>query len=365
MPNEVIVGVYLERSGGSVMRAIVTGEDGEISGRKKLEATHYKDIDWDPSNVEEAHEGVRALAKIAASMGKHNLKSVAIAAPGPFLSLRRSNSDGRFGIIHPTVSHLPLRGFNLRQIFHEGISESGGNPNTFITVHTDAEACAIGEAVARNLPDKSTLAFLLVTEGIGLGIVRGRTPLSSALHSEIGVLSVRWDAADPLKPERTDRHYAKSLSEMADNSSLRARYGLSLAAADGSADVPKVTDADLLAAPNHPLWEFRAYYLAQACLACAVILAPHQIVLGADVDVERSIAERTNRQFRAFLTARRIEKQPVFEFDEIGATGYISRSEPIPSLPDTRPFRATGALGMCHAAASAGYGAKHPITKES
>lgn len=350
MAEEVVVGVYLERSGGAVMRA-VTGE-ADASGMKSVQPTNINMFEWDPNDVDGAVREVQRMAALAADMGRDNLRSVAIASYGPFLSLKRSNLDGKFGVIHPKASHLPLQGLNLRALFYNGLVQHRGKREAFITIHTDAEACAIGEAMARGLPERHVLAFILVTEGVGLGIVQGRRPLASALHSEIGMLHVRYDRNDPLKPKKDSNLYARSLSEMAENGALRRRYML-----DNKVDA--VTDAELLAARNDAIWDLRAYYLAQACLACAVILAPHQIVLGADLDFDRSIAERTNRIFRSFLDARRVKDQPVFEFEELDRAGYISRSEPIPEIHPTASFRVTGALGMCQAAANAGYGADH------
>ena len=351
MTGDIVIGVFLERNGGAVMQALPSRVERDTSSYQKMEAVRFHQIDWNPTDVSAAAEGIQYLAKMAADMGKDRLKSVAIAAPGPFLSLRRSNLDGNFGQISG-AAHLPLRGFNLFQLFHDGLIQNGGNPEAFITIQTDAEACAIGEAMLRQLTNKDTLAFILVTEGVGLGVVQGRTPLSSALHSEFGMLHVRWDRTDPLRPtEETDRLYSKSLSEMAENSALRKRCGIP----------PTASKADLVSALNDATLDLRAYYLAQACLTCTVILAPHQIVIGADVDTNdasKSVAERTNRYFRNFLSARNIDGQPTLQFAELEKDDYVSASRALYSVSKEPSFRITGALGMCHSAARADRGAQ-------
>ena len=297
------------------------------------------------------------MARLIGKPGGKKLKSVAIASYGPFRSLRRTDKE-LFGQVHEKVSHFPLRGFNLSHMFFRGIKESGGNEDAFITVHTDAEACALGEAIARDLPDDHLLHFILVTEGVGLGVISGRSILKSALHSEIGLLHVRFDARDPLKPARGTRLYSKSLSELADNASLRRR-------AFHFSDGKVTSDDELELFPDETLWNLRAYYLAQACLASTVTLPPHKIVLGADIDHMNSIGSRASRQFYAFLDERRIADQPAFEFTEMYHEGmpvenFISSMTSGSPIELARNFQSLGAWGMCYAAATAHRGAEFP-----
>lgn len=355
MPNGIVVGVYVERSGGMVMRAKSSGYD---IGRKTIEPLHANRIDWPTDDHARAREGLEELARLSAEMGGNELTSISIAGYGPFLSLKRSNLDGNFGQMH-SVSDGPLTGTNIFETFHRKISTSASNPGAFITVYTDAEACAIGEAMTRELRDDQLLAFFLVTEGIGMGLVQGRRILSSALHSEVGMLAVRWKSEDPLKPDKASTDYARSLSEMADNKALRKRF---------EAKYRKNPTDDLLRkSSNSALWDFRAYYLAQACLACTVILPPHQIVIGADIDDnKRSIANRIRLYFSDFLKVRRTDGKAVLEFEELNKESYIDDMKPVPGTRDPTSLRTKGVIGMCYAAATAERGAvMHNVENKS
>ena len=314
------------------------------SSRKEaiLTATHCLPASWPDQRKETVHRGIRDLAKIANDASGDGAIKLAISSPGPFLSLNHKQRSNDYGTVHPTVGNAPLRGLNLPNVFRQAFQDAGGNPERLrIEVYTDAQACAMGEAVSRNLGPDSTLAFILVTEGIGLGLVRGRSPFGSALHSEFGMMPVRWRGDDKLKPDKDQdkRRYSQSLSQLAENKSLWKRIS-------DEPSVRKLTEGDL------DVLDHRAYYLAQGCLACAVMIAPHKIVLGADLDYQESISQMTIVHFRKFLAARQIDREPVFSFPEIGDDDYISNAKVIPNTRNIPPLHVTGALGLCHAAAT-------------
>lgn len=342
MVDEVVVGIYLERHGGALMQAVASDTG---AGQKQIAPTDFQEFTWDARWGHDAEDGIKRMASAVAKIGP-KLKTIALASYGPFKSHRRTTSaekyTGRdFGII-ASASHMPLRGFNLRALFQEGISRNGGNDKALITIHTDAEACAIGEAITQGISEDEVLAYFIVTEGIGLGVVQGRRPLSSALHSEVGMLHVRCQRKDPLRPPKEYGLYARSLSEMAANQSLRQRFAI-------KNNLGEINDEDI--GKDHDILDLRAYYLAQACFACAVILAPHKIVLGADLS-EANIAGMTEEHFFRLLNARYVDRQPVFEFDGLRkGDGYISSSQSISAISEKPLFRVTGALGMCYAAA--------------
>ena len=347
MPDtETFFGVYLDRFGGAIMRAQVLGT---ASHRKQLElaATHCIPALWLDQRKRTVLDGIRHLATEANKASGDGAIKLAISSPGPFVSLNHKDRSKDYGTVHPKVGTEPMRSFNLPTEFSKAFQDVGGNPERLrIEVHTDAQACAMGEAVSRDLGPNSTLAFILVTEGIGLGLVRGRTPIGSALHSEFGMMPVRWRGDDKLKPDKDQgkRRYSQSLSQLAENRSLWKRIS-------DEPSVRKLAEGDL------DVLDHRAYYLAQGCLACAVMMAPHKIVLGADLDYEERISEMTAVHFRKFLAAREIDREPVFDFPEISDSGYISNSKKILNTRDIAALHVTGALGLCHAAATMDLGA--------
>lgn len=334
--TETVFGVYLDRFGGAIMSAEVLG-----TAPPMLKATHCIPTSWQNQDKGTVLAGIRHLAKMAKDVPTKGTIRLAISSPGPFVSLNHQNrSEGSYGTINPIVGTEPMRGFNLPTKFKEAFRDVGGNPDRLrIEVYTDAQACAMGEAVVRNFGSDSTLAFILVTEGVGLGLVRGRTPIGSALHSEFGMMPVRWRGDDKLKPDKNEdkRRYSQSLSQLAENGSVWKR-------------IPDKSFTRDLTEDDRDVLDHRAYYLAQGCLACAVMMAPHKIILGADLDYQGLISEMTRVHFRKFLVARKIDQQPVPDFPEINDPEYISNSKIIPNIRNIPPLHVTGALGLCHAA---------------
>lgn len=355
-------GVYLDRHAGAIMRAstYLGPEDQMI-----LRATHCYPESWDSSlGPDTGQAGIEALvARVTReirAIGTSKIK-IAVSSPGPFYSLDHMRKPKGYGVINAEVANTPLKGLNLPDQIrraYEKISDFDSN-DLHIDVYTDAEACAIGEAVKRNTGRDSTLVFILVTEGIGLGIVRGRTPLGSALHSEFGMLPVRWDSKDSLRPNADDpkireslRLYSKSISQLADNEAIRTRKRIFSRDNNGQ-------NLDAITLEN--LYNLRAYYLSQGCMACTVMLGPQMIVIGADgVDDDnenytQDVAARTLVHFREFMEARKVDSQPVFVFSELNKDNYISVLDPAARVAGVPALHSTGALGLCHAAAVAKY----------
>ncbi len=358
MPDsEPVFGVYLDRFGGAIMHAEVLDRPGAVRPASSDQQATLKAIDcipasWPDQREEAVLSGIRDLATVANTVSGDGLIKLAISSPGPFVSLNHQERTGNYGTVHPTVGNAPMRGFNLPATFRKAFQQVGGNPQRLrIEVHTDAQACAMGETVSRGLGPDATLAFILVTEGIGLGLVRGRAPIGSALHSEFGMMPVRWRGDDHLKPDsdQEKRRYSQSLSQLAENRSLWKRVEFSR-----SIDEP---GAKKLIAEDLEALDQRAYYLAQGCLACAVMMAPHQIVLGADLDYEERISAMTTIHFRKFLAAREIDREPVFDYPEMNEPGFISNSQKISNRRNVPYLHVTGALGLCHAAATMPFGA--------
>jgi hypothetical protein len=344
VPDGLVAGVYVERTGALALRAQArTPKDGVT----ELDYIDAEEMSWSPDDPNEATSKLKALCRRIGEASGDDLRGIALAGYGPFVSLMRS--DPNFGQLDDTAPHLPFRDQNLARLMRLGLASAGIREPQAMRVHTDADACALGEAQARDLPADHLLCYLLVTEGVGLGIVRGQTLHTSALHPEIGILHVRYDRRDPLKPSKEDGVYlfGLSLAEGASNLSIRERLAL-----------PESKWGELsgktTARKEEMIEELRAYYLAQACLACTVILAPHQIVLGADHDPSDRLLEKTANAFGKFLSRRVGDRQPVFRYKQLERSGFIAAPTPIPALAPlgTGP-RVTGAVGMCLAAARA------------
>lgn len=344
----IVCGIFLERAGGYLLRAsaIPASDDDWL-----LEYEEDETVKWDVASASSVAAGLELLGDIVADYAK-DISSIAIASYGPFLSLTPGPS---FGVIHPDTADLPLKGRNLYETFGERLGADWlAREDTRFQVHTDASACAVGEAHLRGLGRDEVLAYLFATDGIGIGLVRGRKVVLSALHPEIGLLPALAHQKDPIakQPEslafpmdRRSLFDFQSISQLSNNKALYERYARMKATND--------TDWAFSNKKNESeFWDIRACYLAEVCVACTVTHPPHAIVIGADIDPLGDVDERAWHYFDHFVSGWHRQKEPLFAYKEL-APGLISR--PSSATKDGEPASpaVTGAIGSCYLAASA------------
>ena len=350
MPAKIqtVVGVHVDRTGGTAMIG-----DVEIArnGTTRLRLhPSPKETQWQTGSNSVLPE-LEAFARTAAELGGQNIKMMGVSGPGPFRSLRRSHkANDTFGLIDEERAHRPLNGQNLYKVFKDAVSSSNHASEADVIVHTDAMACAIGESVSRGLEPNKLLAFFIVGDGIGLGLVRGASPIRTALHPEVGLISVQ------LHPKEGKSAGARiirkgvtySVAEMASDLATKGRCG--------NIHVDLVTAFQALSFDvQKEILDRRAYYLAQMCLACTAMLPPHQIVLGQDVRLEpgETLAKRVYSSFDELINLRKKNKQPVFQYPEMLEPGFISDQKDPPGLTAKSKIGLAGAMGMAYAAAAA------------
>lgn len=351
---ECVAGIYVERTGARLLLMSAARQD--VKDWWTLSYIAHEPVSWHPAKKSEAVAGMRYLLQI---VRQHPSKpqALGVACNGPFVSLNPSTSKD-YGRLHRKYSDPPLRGQSLSEIIRselgdewglKGIEDAGGKSLKPFVIHTDANACALGEAYNRNLikPDvhkNRTLAFVCCCEGIGLGITRGPSIIRSALHPEVGLMPPRIMVGDPLRPDKVDIDFASSIAELANDKALIDRLKAIEERDVNLGEVVNFTDEDF--------WDVRAYYLSQVCLACNVIIPPNMIAIGARIDPLGDVGQRTRSFLRDFFKKREDDNQPLIEYQDAKKNDFVSNSLPHPELPIEHSLATTGALGMCYSAVS-------------
>lgn len=340
MTPRLVAGVYIERHQGTIIFALAESKHNQEDGSyEKLAVCDCLQEVWDPRDSSDALQGLTTLASHVGKRGKA-LASVGVASYGPFVSLNPLQVN--YGVIDPERGHKPFNGQDLAAIFRSALAKARKDGSGKLVIHTDANACALGEAVARGLSRHHVLCTLLVTEGIGGGLVNGQLIAPSALHPEIGLLPLRFDRLDPLHPEAYDEAFSRSASDLADNVAMRRRASLMY---DGKV-------RNLLAIKDGWFWQTRAYYIAQLCVAMTAMLAPHQVVILCDVERQAGdLVRQTKEKFRDFLVEFEREKNPVFSYRELKDQTFISGPTEMSDVSFSPGIAASGVLGMAYAAA--------------
>lgn len=338
MTSRLVAGVYIERHQGTILRALAeSSQDKDGRPYERLSIVGHGQVPWDSRK---AADGLKQLAFLVTNSGK-DLVSVGIASYGPFMSLDPLRKN--YGVIDLERSQEALAGKDLATLFRDALARARGDAAGRIVIHTDANACALGEAVTRGLSRHHVLSSLLVTEGIGAGFVTGQTIPPSALHPEIGLLPLRFHNDDPLKPETFGQAYSRSAGDLAGNSAMRLR---------ASRMYQDYSGEDIRTISYETFWQFRAYYISQLCVAMTAILAPHSIVVLGDIEPRSGhLVKQTSREFRGFFRQFEREKNPVFSYPELSEPTFISGPSVIPGVPSSPSIAASGVWGMAYAAA--------------
>lgn len=150
-------------------------------------------------------------------------------------------------------------------------------PAASITLETDVNAAALGEArlgAARGLDD---VAYITIGTGIGAGILSGGHLIHGALHPEFGHLKVPRHPDDAIFAGVCPFH-GNCLEGMASGPAIAARWGVP------AADLPD----------THPAWEMEAWYLAHGVLSLLAIVSPSRVIIGGGVSQAAGFHQTVN-----------------------------------------------------------------------
>lgn len=208
-----------------------------------------------------------------------------VACYGPFKSLdlddRRLAQDGMksgYGTISETSHFAPFAGWDLFSIFNDEFKRHGCEPE--ISIQTDVGASALAEWIYRSdyadenngQSENHTVAYLNFTEGVGGAVVSNGKILNGALHPEMGQIPVKIHEVDAKTGfEGVCPHHKDCLEGLTSTRALAARLN------------SNVRLQDLVAKPDHPIWEIQAWYMAQLCTSVTLLLAPSVIVVGGKI----------------------------------------------------------------------------------
>jgi fructokinase len=168
---------------------------------------------------------------------------------------------------------------------------------------TDVNAAAIGELRHGEHPAHvSSLAYVTVGTGVGVGLVVERRSITGLLHPEMGHLRApmhraRFGAAF----EGTCPFHGACVEGLVSTGALCKRFGVSH---EQLADVPD----------DDERWDIVAFYLAHLCATLTLTVSPHVIVLSGGVMNRRSLFPRVRKHFLESLNGY-LKQLPVLETD--------------------------------------------------
>jgi fructokinase len=217
------------------------------------------------------------------NIGGHTLAAVGIASFGP-VDLNPASTT--YGYITTT----PKPGWQMVDIAGQ-VRDRLGVPVGF---DTDVNAAALGEYRWGAAQGDDPVVYITVGTGIGGGAFVNGRPVHGLIHPEMGHLllpPVPGDEFPGICP-----YHGRCLEGMASGPALGTRAGKPA--------------KDL--APDDPLWDLEARYLALAVANITYVLSPRRVILGGGVMEQRQLFPRIHEHVLA-LTNRYLRHPAVQE----------------------------------------------------
>ncbi len=220
---------------------------------------------------------VRRFLLDAAERAGQPLTAIGIATFGPIELDRQSP---RYGYMLPT----PKPGWSGAPV----VAAITAGLDVPVAVDTDVNGAALAEYRWGAAQGYDPALYVTVGTGIGGGVIIGGAPLHGLLHPEMGHIAVpraRDAAGNRDEFAGICPFHGDCMEGMAAGGALAARVGRS---------------ADDLA-PDDPVWELEAHYLAAGLAQHVLVLSPQRIVLGGGVLQQQHLLPRIRAALRAQL----------------------------------------------------------------
>jgi fructokinase len=220
-------------------------------------------------------------------------RAIGVASFGP-LDLTRES---------PTYGHItttPKPGWQFANVLGPLRAAFPGMPIGF---DTDVNAAAVGELRHGNHGDDvSSIAYITVGTGVGVGLVINRQSVTGLLHPEMGHVKPPLHAADVASGfTGTCPFHGECIEGLVSTGALCKRFGV---AADALAALPD----------DDERWNVVAFYLANLCATLTLTVSPHKIVISGGVMNRRSLFPRIRKQFLASINGY-LKQLPILETD--------------------------------------------------
>jgi fructokinase len=214
------------------------------------------------------------LSQVRKWLSDKQFDAIGIASFGPIDAKRGSPT---FGFITSTPKP-GWRNTNVLKLL--GIYEEFAHiPYEF---DTDVNAPAMAEFMHRNDPNSTSISYITIGTGVGVGLVANSETVKGLLHPEGGHINVRLAPDEDF--QGTCPFHGPCIEGLCSTVALTSRLQCT------NEDLPNIPD-------DHVVWERTGYYIAQFCANLLMIASPEKIVIGGGVMKRKILYPIIRRKF--------------------------------------------------------------------
>lgn len=316
--------------GGGTSFVVVVAEffprkikDHENSNDSNIRILHRSEIDSSHDNPNQTLKECAFFFRKHKSISKDGYRALGVGMFGPFGCNPQIQEE--YGTILPTTPKKSWRGVDILSPLIEACeceSKSTTKKKLAVKIDTDVNAPALAEYLSaeenqivhgeNNEKTKklSSLAYVTVGTGIGVGLVIHGKPVHGRMHPEGGHVPVQPLEGDTFMGyswganSRSPFRGKLTVESMTSSVALTERLEILQRQANAPATTAKLNmNRDCLADldDENVLWDHAANALANLCVTLALVTSVEKIVLGGGIMKRNGLIEKIRRQTRILL----------------------------------------------------------------
>lgn len=233
---------------------------------------------------------------------KSCITKIGISCFGP-LEIEKSKEE------YGKILNTPKKGWSNYNLADKLIKSFNIKNKNCLYFQTDVNAAVTLEYKSNIHLNCSSIAYITIGTGCGIGIISQGHLIKGLMHTEGGHINVKVHPEDK-DFEGTCRLHGNCLEGLISNISIAKRKGLK-----NVNDLTNISNNDII-------WDIEAYYIAQLCLSLLYLLSVQKIIIGGGI-INRDVLLPKIQDNLLKLNNNYIQN---FKLTENGIKEYVTRT---------------------------------------
>jgi fructokinase len=315
--SDPILIAAVEGGGTSFVVAVAEFSPGNTKNNK-IRILSREEIDSSHDNPDQTLKECASFFRKHKSLSNDGYAALGVGMFGPLGCDPLIKEE--YGTILSTTPKKNWRGVDVLSPLIEACESESTKRKLAVKIDTDVNAPAVAEYLSERENEQQTkktissLAYVTIGTGVGVGLVIHGQPVHGKMHPEGGHVPIQplqgdtfngysWGAnsKSPFRGKHTVESMTSSvaLTERLEQQ-LRMQANTSASTANTTLNLNRDCLADL-DDDDHEVWDHAANALANLCVTLALVTSVEKIVLGGGIMKRNGLIEKVRRQTRVLL----------------------------------------------------------------